>query len=122
MATILHYSGGISPDLIKKNLIYQSRTIEYWAHGRHESSTSYSTLWTDTNYSGTGTWAGGQATRWTCAEGPFTFPNALIGLVGLSDTSDNRFEINGMVVRIGERFSDTNHNAEGSLTVTAIGY
>ena len=122
MPTILHDSGGISPESLRNKLIYQSRTIEYYGKGRHEQKTKYSTLWTDTNYSGTGTWAGGQPTRWTCADGPFTFPNALIGLVGLSDTSDNRFEINGMVVRVGERFRNTNESAEGSLTVTAIGY
>ena len=122
MSNILHDSGGITPALIKKNLIYQSRTIEYWAHGRHESKTKPSTLWTNTNYSGTGTWAGGEDTRWVCADGPFTFPNELVGIVDIQNATDYNIVINGMVVSIGERFSNSNSNQEGSLTIIALGY
>lgn len=122
MPTILHDSGGISPELLRKKLIYQSRTIEYYGKGRHEQETKYSTLRTTTEYSGTGTWAGGQPTHWTCADGPFTFPNELLGVVSVVDATDYVLSFSGMVVSIGERFSNTNSTAEGSLTITAVGY
>lgn len=121
MSNILHSSGGVTPGLIKKKLIYQSRTIHYYGEGAHGQDTHTSHIKSKTTYSGTGTWDGGD-TWWTCAEGPYTFPNELVCIVSVSGASDYNLSFSGMIVSISERFEGTNEREEGDITIVAVGY
>ena len=122
MPNILHSSGGATPGLIKKKLIYQSRTIHYHGEGKHgASSSTVSHIKTTTEYSGRGTWGGGD-TWWTCADGPFTFPNGFITIVSITGASYYNLSVSGMIVTIRERIEGINEDEDGDITVVAVGY
>lgn len=131
MSNILHSSGGATPGLIKKHIIYQTRVIHYYGEGRHGAGTKVvGHLRSDTNYSGRGTWSGGD-TRWTCSDGPFTFPHELICIVSVSFSGNDGGYYNGYydftfagggVVSIRERHEGIEEPVEGNITIVAAGY